>query len=297
MQPQDGTQRKLRRNTVEPRSGFTLIELLMVIAVIAILAGLLLPVLARSKFAAKNTVCRSNLRQLGLALNVYVTDHGAYPLERQGDPTNGISNWWDLLDLPMPRTESLARVSNTAVTRARVDGVLRCPLNIGSEATGTDLAGNTSEDRVFPLVCYGYNVWGVGSSSDGLGLAGKTLPRAAPKDPAVVLPTRASAIRCPTDLIALGDCFFRSSSPLYDGGQSHVGTFGPRQLNHSVFFSKTPCKQQESFKRHHGLFNRLFGDGHLEVENMNGKYAPTDAYLKQWNTDNEPHRDIWQAYP
>ena len=57
------------------KSGFTLIELLVVIAIIAILAAILFPVFAQAKNAAKGAVCISNMRQLGVATSLYLSDN------------------------------------------------------------------------------------------------------------------------------------------------------------------------------------------------------------------------------
>ena len=61
------------------RAGFTLIELLVVFAIIAILAALLLPALSSAKSAAQSAKCKSNLKQLSLALHNYEMAHGCYP--------------------------------------------------------------------------------------------------------------------------------------------------------------------------------------------------------------------------
>jgi prepilin-type N-terminal cleavage/methylation domain-containing protein/prepilin-type processing-associated H-X9-DG protein len=61
--------------------GFTLLELLVVIAIIGLLAALLFPALSRAKASAKATACKSNLRQIGVPLNLYVDEFERYPIQ------------------------------------------------------------------------------------------------------------------------------------------------------------------------------------------------------------------------
>jgi prepilin-type N-terminal cleavage/methylation domain-containing protein len=72
------------------RHAFTLIELLVVIAIIAILAAMLMPVLNRAQETSKRIACLNNLKQLGLAAQLYVGDnHGYYP------PRSHLDRWPD----------------------------------------------------------------------------------------------------------------------------------------------------------------------------------------------------------
>ena len=73
---------------------FTLIELLAVMAVVALLAALVLPALSRSKGSAQRIRCFSNLRQLGVATQMYWDENGGNAFRFRGAATNGGDLYW-----------------------------------------------------------------------------------------------------------------------------------------------------------------------------------------------------------
>lgn len=76
------------------RGGFTLVELLVTLAIVGLLAGLALPALAKAKAAGRMAVCSGNLRQLGIACQLYWEDHDGAAFRYRVGRTHGGELYW-----------------------------------------------------------------------------------------------------------------------------------------------------------------------------------------------------------
>ena len=128
-----------RRTDLRCTRGFTLIELLVVIAIIALLMGILVPVLHKAREQGKDIVCRNNMKQIGLAANFYAEHYDLY-IPRSAEWGGDIKPWFQLF---MP---FLAQKAINDDYRS-VD-IFRCPSYPDKEQT----------------VCYVVNGWRDGSN-------------------------------------------------------------------------------------------------------------------------------------
>ena len=251
--------------------GFTLIELLVVIAIIAILAATLLPALTRAKTSAQTTKCKSNLRQMAIALRGYVDDTEVYPLHNL------------LIKTGLP--QEFTRWHNDLkhyLGQDWFDPLYKCPGNKGNDIY---LVG-----AGFSAGSYAYNVRGPLTELGALlplGLGGWSALNESH-------PCRESAVVNPSEMIALGDSILGT----FPGWSALNGTLvlagGDDRFSPAAWWSVEQrvrsLAMEGERKRHAGTYNVAFCDGHIENLKTNALFSTNASVLKRWNSDNEPHR-------
>jgi prepilin-type N-terminal cleavage/methylation domain-containing protein/prepilin-type processing-associated H-X9-DG protein len=243
---------------------FTLVELLVAVAIIAVLASLLFLAIANAKAAAHKTQCANNLRQVAVALQMYVNEAKDYPLFYSYPWRNGGKIWYDDLE--------------TYTKQSWTNALYLCPSYAGP---ATSPGGVSDYGFQSPIGSYGYNIGGVGAnwSDEKLGLGGGVN-----RQLTQISQIRDPLVRVPNDMIAFGDAYVEYDTGKFAGDHSAIG------INFRGGYSPLTSPPE---KRHGGKLLVVFCDGHTAAMKLRDLLLDhSDEALRRWNNDHEPHREL-----
>lgn len=240
------------------QKAFTLIELLVVIAIIAILAGLLLPALARAKEKGRTARCVSNVRQMGIALTLYVDDYHLYPALRAFAPDGTTNSWHDMLAPSLSKwtnRESIFRCPSFRYQQAAILGANNRFTTVGSYGYNSQTAHSLAVDQTIP------------------GNRGRNL-----KENAVVMPSA---------MVAFSDSYLVQWLP----EKFIAGTIDLQYvpITYRQKLATFPAELQAIRQRHSGQHVTTFCDGHVETIKYEKLFADDPETRRMWNYDHQPY--------
>jgi len=238
------------------RRAFTLIELLVVIAIIAILAAILFPVFAQARETARRSVCLSSVKQIGLAMQQYMTDYDEVTPSIMGGSAfmNMYGYQGDFYITMQPYVKNL--------------GIFFCPDRHEWKNDDDDTCAD-GFNKTDQCIGYGYN-WGVAPNA-GMGITGVRFSVATPLGNFTIEPGKPeAAISKPAEMFAFGDTgdvsrfslcptyIFQYNDPNYTGSGAGGGVPGYPDTTGQTWAHWT----SNSMIRHGGRLNMNFVDGH-----------------------------------
>jgi prepilin-type N-terminal cleavage/methylation domain-containing protein/prepilin-type processing-associated H-X9-DG protein len=291
-----GLKRRRKEASTDLKSkGFTLIELLVVIAIIAILAALILPALNRAKIAADSAGCKSNLRQLSVAMSLYVQQEAVYPVEI--DPAIEGAGFQPYLAVPR-LVNNYQLLNGGWVYLGPRSSVWACP---GYNRVHGWLGGTNGMGW---MASYAYDREGSVYDHERLGLNGYYSDNYAVGATTYTKAIRESEVAAPSDMIAIGDAPISpdSSGPTVGGVLTPIATwfdlsaFVEDRENYNAMLkglSPNDSAVRAMGQRHGGRWNITFCDGHVESLKPSNLFTYQNSSLMQrWNIDHQPHNTM-----
>jgi prepilin-type N-terminal cleavage/methylation domain-containing protein/prepilin-type processing-associated H-X9-DG protein len=243
------TARASGKCSARPGAGFTLIELLVVIAIISILAAILFPVFAQAREKARQTACLSNMKQLGLALQMYTQDYDEFfPAVYFGERDTRRGHTWRYSIYPYTKNRFMF-YCGSANLRSWQPNLVERAFNVYA---GTDSQGNPVYNSVISTLDFrGTSAYAVPRVHRNLGG-----PTPIFSDPDTVMSL--ARINAPAGTIALGEVSTEFTGSFhYDGFPWNSHTLAPNALG------RVPGGGLTSL-RHNGGANYVFADGHTQ---------------------------------